>query len=453
MRASNTTCFGLLLLMITSCHNATKDKPLAMANHAYNKKFVLQTYNTATFLSLTDVHLDSDASVTSYGSDTGDSLWLRTKEKITQVITDEQPKFMVYLGDLPQHNSFTRQKNVKIMLKNLRTLSKDIPILYLPGNNDALGGDYHSFQYGKDTDSTKAKNPFSLDEEATNPWPILNENSTISKITNVDYNSQFGFYAVDLITGGKTLKIIALNTVIFSNSSYYPYVGDDAVNQQDATQIQMQWFTDTLNAIDVSTNVLVMMHIPPGFDGYSGNYNWKNTLTFTSADGTTHNLQNAFITAISNKRTQIRGILTGHTHYDGLRRIYASKDTTDLAAISISTPGITVDHKNNPGFKTITYDTTNFELLDFKTYYAVPTKKRHEWEHNKNSNFKFSTDDAYSYTFKGTYNETDQKVSMLQTIKKASTQNIISDMKKILKVKSIHVGNFDYNKALDVTMQ
>jgi len=151
---------------------------------------------------------------------------------------------MVYLGDLPHHEDSMRRTNVQVMLENLGVLNINIPILYLPGNNDSLDGDYHSF-----TDTSRAT-PFSTDNKE--PWPILHKSSSSTTVTNIDYNKEFGFYSADVNINGNTLKIIALNTVIFTTKSYdynshqvivkgkSKMVGDDGNSQQEATQIQMR---------------------------------------------------------------------------------------------------------------------------------------------------------------------------------------------------------------------
>ena len=36
-------------------------------------------------------------------------------------------------------------------------------------------------------------------------------------------------------------------------------------------------------------------------------------------------------------------------------------------------PGVTPIHDNNPGFKLVSYDATSKELMDFTTYYTIPS--------------------------------------------------------------------------------
>lgn len=402
--------------------------------------------STNSFLSLSDVHYDSELGITKFCKScvTGDSLWTRTKAKIEAVAKSKQPKFLVYLGDLPGYDNRTRDNNSHLMLENLRNLDIDIPILYLPGNNDSLVDDYHSFA---DSNGNTV-----LSEDATNPnekWPILNQNSSTTKISNIDFRKEFGFYSVDVNTGGNTLKIIALNTVIFTEKSYHynsrdnGTVGNDGVSQQQATQIQMRWLEKTLNKID-TTKVLLMMHIPLGKDSHRGKPMWNKKLKYVNINGNTLELQNAFLDEIAKHQSKITGLLNGHTHLDGLKRMYNSDFTNnnELIALSISTPGIAVNHGNNPGFKLFTYNSNTYDLLNFETYFASPTNTL------KTGNFKFLKDS--SYTFKQAYKVNTPYSTIFNDIKAQEENTIIEHLNSILGVKSNKNLYLHYPSSLNV---
>lgn len=422
---------------------------------------------TNKFIALSDVHVDGDLTETTFGhsnvSVTSEKLWLRTKAKIELTACKENPKFMVYLGDLPGYDDAERRDNTHLMLENLRNLEVDIPILYLPGNNDSLKGDYHSFT------NANGNTVLTEDSDPSNPWPILNSNSTTVNVSNLDFNKEFGYYSVDLDDNGKILKVIALNTVIFSSkeetnpttgkkhaaynsrqNAQHQYVeGDDGVSQQKATQIQMHWFEQKLKGLKTKDRVMIMMHIPPGTDGYdngSGNYGqmWNDKLTYTTKDkaGNTiiYELQDGFIKLLSDHKPNIVGLLNGHTHLDGLRRIYNStpKQTPDFVTFSITTPGIAVNHNNNPGFKMFTYNPSTFDLLDFKTYYASPTNT------TKNGAFEYAKDSFY--TFRQAYNVIGGTTTIKSTIENSSTDLLVKNMRKTIGVKS----NKDVNNTMNL---
>lgn len=414
-------CFALL-----SCkHNTSKcPKCPECANfHAASHEIkVVTPTETHTFLSLSDVHINEDMTETYYGNVTGTQLWSRTKAKIEAVVKEEEPKFMVYLGDLPAYIDATRAQNSHVMLENLRNLEIGIPILYLPGNNDSLEGDYHSFT------NDEKETVLSEDTDVSNPWPIINSNSTTIRPFNLDFNTEFGYYSVDLVDNGNVLKVIALNTVIFSNNKTHPYVGDDGVSQQEATQKQMTWFETTLQKLKPTDRVMLMMHIPIGKDGYGGDYMWKQSLTFKDQAGVTHKLQNGFIDLLEKYQSNITGVLNGHTHTDGLRRIYKSHQSdkkSDMISFSISTPGIAVNHDNNPAFKLFTYDSKTFDLLDFETFFASPTKMI-----SPKGDFKFMKDS--SYTFSEVYQVKHMPTPIYKTLENQSDTEIVSHVNETL---------------------
>lgn len=115
------------------------------------------------FLFLSDVHLAANRATTDYGEDAGTALWETFRIKIGSIVDSTNPPFFIlYTGDMPEHggssNPFQRDINIKDVLSDLQQMSaaKNIPLFYLPGNNDALAGNYCFF-----TDDN-GQNAFSL---------------------------------------------------------------------------------------------------------------------------------------------------------------------------------------------------------------------------------------------------------------------------------------------------
>lgn len=446
---SNYLCALLICVLFFGCkHDTTKCAPCPECTKLHVEDVASLT-TTNKFLALSDVHIDDTLKVNYYGSTyhgvTTDNLWQRTKVKIEAVAKAESPKFMVYLGDLPGYVDQTRPSNAHEMLENLRNLDVAMPILYLPGNNDSLEGDYHSFSNDdKETVLTK-------DSLKSNPWPIINSGSSKIKVTNLDDSKKaFGYYSVDLVDGTNTLKVIALNTVIFSNSSSHPYADDDGVSQQKATQEQMTWFEEKLTSLKTSDRVLIMMHIPIGEDSYGGSQMWKDDLKFIDKLKKKHTLYNGFLDLIAAHQTNIIGLLNGHTHTDGLRRIYKSDAKSTMTSFSVSTPGIAVNHSNNPAFKTFTYDATTFDLLDFETHFASPTIHVPYSRNNdlKNSDFKFFNDS--SYTFKQAYKVSDPKETIFTTLARQTQDSLVKYVNSTLGAKSNQNVKLIYPDAVNV---
>ncbi|WP_299335306.1 metallophosphoesterase [uncultured Psychroserpens sp.] len=445
----------LFLVLSFSCKNDKQVEANSLTDTVEEDETTPSDPLTANFLTLSDVHLDDSLGMVGYGSVSGDSIWKRTIRKIDSVSKHEKPRFMVYLGDLPNYYSNITH-NIGEVLKDFRDLDGDFPILYLPGNNDTMKGDYHSFQDGVSPNGTTI---FSLDDVPTNPWPIINRNSKTTTISNLDFNKEFGYYSVDLNVDKEVLKVVALNSVIFCRKGRHNhYRPNDGVSQDSAAQNQFSWLEKTIDGFDTTDNVLLMMHIPPGRDGhgFNGDNMWNDNLYVTDKNGNSVKVQNGFLDLLKNNQPKIRGMLTSHTHLDGLRRIYAADDNTDpnkLITVSISTPGISLNHNNNPGFKSFEFNITDFELINFKTYYAEPTAKTNPESYN-NFNFKYI---SKPYTFKDTYKITDPSTSIFTDIKGLKDASSINGyMKQILGVytKDPNVtSGFYYDHALDVLYQ
>ncbi|WP_298757330.1 metallophosphoesterase [uncultured Psychroserpens sp.] len=444
----------LFCFMSFSCKD-DKKPDMPSDDPAIIKDDVLDTFKTANFLTLSDVHLDSSQVNIAYGDilSTGKDTWSRTITEINTVVKTVKPKFMIYLGDLPNYSEDITD-NIGKVLKDLRTLEGDYPILFLPGNNDTMKGDYHSFQ--DNSDANGGVNIFSLDPKRSDPWPIINRNSTTTTVGSIEFNKQFGFYLVKLTVGNQQLHVIALNSVIFCEpTSNHQYIDDDGVSQQSAAQLQFSWFERKLDSLATSDHVLIAMHIPPGRDGYGHGKMWNDDLYVKNKDSVSYRVQNNFLRVLSNNKPKVRGLLTSHTHLDGLRRLYAD-DTfykKDMVALSISTPGVSVYHSNNPGFKSFSFDTSNFDLIDFTTYYAEPTAKSGN-HHYKDQDFKYQ---SKSYTFKKTYDIKDPKMTIFSAIEGMQHRHIINAYtKQILYVNSNDkrpTDKFDYDLALDVVFQ
>ena len=277
----------------------------------------LDMFKSAKFLTLSDVHLDSSKTNVPYGSinSTGKDIWERTITQINTVSKQINPKFMVYVGDVPNYTKDI-QDNISQVFKDLDKLKGDFPILFLPGNNDTMTGDYSSFQNNPIPNGVTV---FSLDN---NTWPIINRNSKITTVGTLDFHKEFGFYAVELIIDGEKLQVVALNSVIFSRK----YTAYDGVSQDSAAQKQFSWFEKKLDNYAPTDNVLLMMHIPPGRDGHGrdGANMWYEKLLVKDKKGKTLPVQNAFLNVLKDNKVKVRGMLTSHTHLDGLRRLYAS---------------------------------------------------------------------------------------------------------------------------------
>jgi sphingomyelin phosphodiesterase acid-like 3 len=335
-----------LVLLITSCSNANTQSP--------------------TFLTIGDTHFNHKLEAnTSYKQDTSVNLWNSTLNQFKQVIQQQKPKFILFLGDNPAHDQpkQDRNKDSTEIFQNLRETVKNnkIPLLYVPGNNEMPGGDYFPFT------NDKGETPFSLDPDQG--WPVINATPTCdeqSETACIQSNvKKFGYYSAYPLGKQNHLLVIALNTVIFSPEY------TDKLTQQNAAQGELAWLqTQLAEAKSHKDNVYIAMHIPPGGNAYDPTQKmWASTIKDKSGE----TIQNSFLDIVNTYNDIIKGMFTAHTHYDAIRKIYNKEGVFTL--LSVSNPGITPQHRNNPGFKLWNYDGENYNLLGSTTYWTTPEAK------------------------------------------------------------------------------
>lgn len=353
-----------------------------------------------TFILLSDVHLDSEKQkiISQSGgycrgkefSDTGTDLWEQAQTALKKALSNDspnKPKFILCTGDFPAHiEPINEPHNIpddeSQVFSAIREIARDncTPFVYAPGNNDGLGGDYHSFE---DSDG---KLPYATDGEYADQWPNIVPYDTFcrntpSTILNDAYRSM-GYYSVYPLGTRAKFRVIALNTVIFTVKDY---VADAGPDQLTAAQEELDWMKSQLKAAcDNQESVYLIMHIPPGSD-YKNGPNW----TTDPIDGKTINQH--FLDIVQ-AHPCISGIFYGHTHLDEIKLLFDS--TGNYQQLAMSCPGITPQHCNNPGFKIVSYDPNKgYAPTGFKTLY---------------SDF-FSTESAQpfdqSYTFKDYYGD------------------------------------------------
>lgn len=347
-------------------------------------------YNQA-FLAISDMHLNaSDAADIHYGEDTGINLWESTKNELNHLITEQKPRFVVLTGDLPKHNDRTNlPTNIATVLKSLADLEaihdNNLPVFYAFGNNDSLTQNYGSYFDG-------THNLFYLDPEHGSPaikgWPTLNANPDCS--VSPDFACTYtttkpmpqehamdmahavqgdGYYSAYPLGSHVPLRLISLNTVLFSRKS--------AINgstQLKAIQNEMDWLEAQLaSASKNNESVYIIMHIPVGKDAfYSGRDMWNTTLTLKNGKS----IHDAFLALMIQYQNIIRVLISGHTHKDELRALY-SQNSMDMEVLGVGVPGITPNHFNNPGMQIFSYDPT-FQLTEAKTFYTTPVPG--EWK-------------------------------------------------------------------------
>jgi hypothetical protein len=334
------------------------------------------------YLHLSDVHLD----VSGASSDTDPQLWAITKAKLAAILGGAAPPaFVLYTGDLPGHYDCedhppddpnpncrldpsqvpAHTTNAETVLQDLHDLvaGRAIPLLYVPGNNDSLAGDYFSF-----TDRA-GRNLLTLVPDERYPAVHASRPCGRPPCTVSAPHPSLGFYSVRPVEG---LRVIALNSIVLGRK----YVEVDGTTQLAAGNAQLVWLTRELADAAGSEKVLIAMHIPPGNDAYAVSHGKTETWMWArhpdgEGDQPREHLEHwldRFLDRVAAHPDTVVGVAYGHTHMDELRRLHDR--TGAVTEVAISAPGITTNHGNNPGFKLVTYDGETKELLDFVTFYT-----------------------------------------------------------------------------------
>jgi sphingomyelin phosphodiesterase acid-like 3 len=313
------------------------------------------------FLAISDIHLHaglSQAEAECKGGDSGDSLWKAAEDKICSLTAQKHPGFLIVLGDLPFHkgcNGDTSMNHVhnsfNTVCKNLEELENqvNIPIIVVPGNNDAWDGDYAKLD--------------------SSHFPFFYPNN--ASVWADSSAKNLGCYSVYPLGKNAKLRIIVLNTTIFSS-----HPGYGASKNADADTV-INWLGAQLEDAK-NGQVIIAMHIPPGIDGYNGASLWDSTLKYDAA----RSVQDAFLDIIDSFKANIIGLLASHSHMDGIRLLVDDNkiNNSKIAALLISIPGIAPGHGNNPAVKLIEYDPAqNDAITNFTTYYMQYWNDTNYW--------------------------------------------------------------------------
>jgi len=322
---------------------------------------------TASFLALSDIHYTAQTGQTcgQSGYETDPTLWAAAQAEAQRVIQAEHPAFAIYLGDLPSHCDGHPLTEFTVALDGLAAIvGSGTKLIYVPGNNDSLDGDYYPFTSAGGTPLTMST--------AWNGNPVLNaQPGDMIDATHLA-NGYYSAYAVQATTNGSALRVLALNTNMFTSR----YDSQNGASYQSDTNAQLEWFNAQLKDVRAKhEKVIIAMHAPPGVDGFGGGTMWNRSLRYTGQDPdlTPGWVQATFLTIVAGYGPEIVGLLSSHTHYNEIRRLRdCSRKLPWLGAfteLDVAIPAITTDHGNNPSVKLFSYD-DKFEWTENRTFYA-----------------------------------------------------------------------------------
>lgn len=209
------------------------------------------------------------------------------------------------------------------------------------GNNDTASSDYHMVPNGGFLEDTK------------DTWLPFIKNPA----NRASFSATFpyaGYYAVT-VPGDQALKIIVLNSVLFSYKSRGVAV-DEAASQQ------LRWFNQQLQtAADQHQKVFIAMHVPTGIDIYAS----LRIRLFTLISLWHPRYAAEFKASLARYGNVIEGVFSGHLHSDWFQ-LYSINN--DHAIAMTGTPSISPIFGNDPSFKIYRYNLSTGTLQDYYTY-------------------------------------------------------------------------------------
>ncbi|WGL59383.1 metallophosphoesterase [Pigmentibacter sp. JX0631] len=308
--------------------------------------------------------------ITIYGKNTNYILFNSFLEEIKNQTTKKKFEFVIVLGDFLAHffiqnyNKYTKdmpknkydsidifvQKTMQYIAYELRkSIGNNIEIFPVLGNNDSSVDNYN-------VDNPKKSNFY---KNLQSNWGNLNKS-----ILNSSSFLEGGYYIAD--TGLTNLKIIALNTNIFSINAK----SQDNINLKNMANNQLKWLENIFKK-NTKDNFLIISHIPSGVDAYTTAIRIeksKDKVSFWSSKN--YNIENNYLKIISNYSNNINGIFVGHTHHDGFQIL-----NQELGLYTVSVPSVSPVHFNNPAFKIFSLNET-FNLENSVTnYFDLKEKK------------------------------------------------------------------------------
>ncbi|MEM9553121.1 MAG: metallophosphoesterase [Acidobacteriota bacterium] len=398
--------------------------------------------STPYFLLLSDIHLNDQRTQSAYGRhhDTGTDLWTSLQHEIARILSSTNPPgFVLYLGDLPAHTDADPTPDIPDdigeVLAGLRAVveaaPKPIPLLYLPGNNDSLDGDYCQF-----SDSRRdPEPPYTRDAGHARDWPLIHgppctRVGTASDACLLDPTHRLDGYYSAYPTRDRRLRVLALNTVMFNNSGYCSSWTDRA----ELGDQQLAWLEQQLGSASANDEkVIVAMHIPPGTSAYcDSSGSLVDKPMWDQVDQ-----QNTFLEHIDRYRDTIVGVFTSHTHMDEIRILHGPRGPAELA---ISAPGISPNHGQNPSFKFVQYDPSSWQIIGATTRHVdrLPVSDPQDpsvWEH--------------TYTFRDSYSCTATDTTLWDCAGRQSTDALYRGLEQTLFVKKT-TPTCDVRVLLDV---
>lgn len=297
-----------------------------------------------------------DASASQYKTDTNYSFLKNTLAELKQRANQENPAFVIMLGDYLAHNyrqnfekyssdtsdaayqAFTK-KSYQFLTNELAATFPNTNVYMTMGNNDSYQDDYVAMSEGP------------LFRDLSLMWSSLINEKLNQMVMRVTF-AKDGYYGVDILPG--KLHLIVLN----SNLWVAKAVGN---NIDQAAKDELTWLHQEL--MDSTVNhekVIIAEHAPDTVDAFGTIKKQSEIVTLFKPEYSAR-----YQAEIKEHADSISVILGAHYHMDWFQLINHGNSKTIMSGV----PAISSLFGNNPGYKMYEFDPMSVALQNSQTYF------------------------------------------------------------------------------------
>ena len=273
-------------------------------------------------------------------------------------------------------------RTIKFVTGELRKAFPEKKIIFALGNNDSNIGNY-SVDTGGEYLAMIYEHMRSLNKDLN----IVFDNDTESFRSG-------GYFSVKL-NGKKKLRLILLNTVIFSTL----FKDSSLDTNETAGMKELKWLEDELSsAAKKREKVWLAFHIAPGVDVFK-------TIKSSACDVNKivtlwkDHFTEKFLSLENKYKLTIAGNYAGHLHQDDFKVILHNGNPSAFIKLS---PAISPVYLNNPGFCVYDYNENTGYLNNYTVYFRDLISRTTDWQLEYSFMDKFNlSPDKYGFN---TYN-------------------------------------------------
>jgi sphingomyelin phosphodiesterase acid-like 3 len=320
--------------------------------------------------------LNPSTSFSPYGQDTNWPLLQSALDAMRRA--EPRPAVVMVTGDLlahgfsrayasathdtdPEHYRAFVLKTVTFIAWELRRRFPKAQILLTPGNNDDECGDYQ----------IQADGPF-LSDTAVVARSLARGSGSFT----ADWKALGSYSIRPRKLGG--VRVLSVNSIFFSNKYQAAnFAGGCSPVDSTAAARTFTWLEAALGqARQAHEKVWLMLHIPPGIDGFSSMMQYRR---LQAAGGSEDLCSKAvvpmwkpvwttrFENILNDYRSTVTATFAGHDHTDDFRVVGAGEPGEAFVLID---PPVSPIYGQNPAFRIVSFD-ANGRLADQSTFYLT----------------------------------------------------------------------------------